>query len=350
MSAPYAEPMDHREDKARPLSPPTIRDVAERAGVSKSLASLALRGDPGVGEARRASVRQAAEDLGYRPNRVARALAETRSGTVGVLLNDLRNPWFVDLLAGLTAALDGGGLAPVLADSFTARRIGRSAVDQLLAQRVDAIVVVGTTEDDGPLREAATSGCPVLLAGTYEPGDLGADVVVNDDRHGAVLATRHLLDLGHRRTVHLTGPGEVGRLRAEGFRATAEAAGVPAWTVPGGMSEESGYAAARRLLQDDARPGAVFAYNDLAAVGVLSAAHDLGLEVPRDVSVVGYDNTHIAAIGPVSLTSVDNGTFAIGVQSGRFAIERISGRSGGARVHRVAATLEVRRTTGPAPR
>ena len=98
---------------------PTIRDVAARAGVSKSLVSLVLRGDPGVSEARRAAVTRAAEELGYRPNRVAQALGSRRTGTVGVLLNDLRNPWFVDLLAGLTATLDTVGLAPVLVDSAT---------------------------------------------------------------------------------------------------------------------------------------------------------------------------------------------------------------------------------------
>ncbi|WP_380172626.1 LacI family DNA-binding transcriptional regulator [Kineococcus sp. DHX-1] len=325
---------------------PTIRDVADRAGVSKSLASLALRGDPGVSQARRATVRQAAEELGYRTDRVARALAGTRSGMVGVLLNDLRNPWFVDLLAGLTASLDGAGLAPVLADSATTRQIGRSAVEQLRSQRVDAVVVVGTTEDGDALRAASRDGVPVLLAGTWDPDDLGADVVVNDDESGATAATRHLLALGHRRLAHLNGPGRVGELRAQGFRG---AAGAGALVVPGGMSEESGYAVARRLLEASERPTALLAYNDLAAIGVLSAAHDLGLDVPGDVSVVGYDNTHLAAIRHLSLTSVDNGTFAIGVQSGRFVAERAAGTGGGPRVHRVAASLQVRGTTGPPP-
>ncbi|WP_380160677.1 LacI family DNA-binding transcriptional regulator [Kineococcus sp. R86509] len=341
--------MEHRDGRTPTPRMPTIRDVAEQAGVSKSLASLALRGDPGVSEARRASVRQAAEELGYHPNRLARALAQPRSGTVGVLLNDLRNPWFVELLAGLTASLDGAGLAPVLADSFTSRRVGRSAVDQLRSQRVDAVVVVGTTDDEEELRRAASAGAPIVLAGTYEPGDLDADVVVNDDEAGATGATRHLLDLGHRRIVHLRGPGRVGSLRAQGFEGTLADAGLTAVVVAGGAGEESGYAAARRVLESRERPTAIFAYNDLAAIGTLSAAHDLGLSVPGDLSVVGYDNTYLAAIRHLSLTSVDNGTFAIGVQSGRFVTERLAGAGQGGRVHRVAATLAVRRTTGPAP-
>ncbi|WP_437178852.1 LacI family DNA-binding transcriptional regulator [Kineococcus endophyticus] len=333
---------------------PTIRDVAARAGVSKSLVSLVLRGDPGVSPARRDAVTRAVDELGYQPNRVAQVLGTRRSGTVGVLLNDLRNPWFVDLLAGATATLDTVGLAPVLVDSATSRRVGGSPVDQLLRQQVDGIVVVGTTEDEEELRRAATV-VPIVLAGTYEPADLGpgsgtaVDVVVNDDVEGAVAATRHCTDLGHTAVTHLQGPGRVGELRLQGYRKAMTAAGLEPTAVPGGMSEESGYAAARRVLTGTRRPTAIVAYNDLAAIGALSAAHDLGLRVPEDVSVVGYDNTYLAMIRHVSLTSVENGTLAIGVQAARFLAERIDGQAHAPRVHQVPASLVVRRTTSSPP-
>lgn len=327
---------------------PTIRDVAERAGVSKSLVSLVLRGDPGVSETRRAAVQRAVDELGYRPNRAARALGEQRTGTVGVLLNDLRNPWFVDLLAGLTATLDTVGLAPVLVDSATTRRVGSSPVDSLLQQQVDGIVVVGTTEDGEELRRAALS-TPVVLAGTYEPTELGADVVVNDDAAGAAAATAHCIALGHSRITHLLGPGRVGELRAAGYGAQMAAHRLESVVVPGGMTEESGYAAARRVLATTDRPTAVTAFNDLAAIGVLSAAADLGLRVPDDVSVVGYDNTYLAGIRHLSLTTVDNGTFAIGVQAARWLSERIRGDQQPPRLKRVPISLQVRRTTGSPP-
>lgn len=323
---------------------PTIRDVAARAGVSKSLVSLVLRGDPGVSEARRAAVTRAAEELGYRPNRVAQALGSRRTGTVGVLLNDLRNPWFVDLLAGLTATLDTAGLAPVLVDSATTRRVGGSPVDMLLQQQVDGIVVVGTNPDGDALAHAAAA-VPVVLAGTYEPSGLGGDVVVNDDEAGAALVTTHLLDLGHTRVVHLVGPGHVGALREQAFAAVMTARGAPVTTVPGGMTEESGYAAARRVLTGTVRPTAVFAYNDLAAIGALSAADDLGIRVPEDLSVVGYDNTYLAGIRHISLSTVDNGTFAIGVQAARWLADRLDGDTQPPRTHRVPVSLVVRRTT-----
>jgi len=332
---------------------PTIRDVAAHAGVSKSLAALVLRGDPGVSDARRRAVLLAVDELGYRPNRAARTLGARRSGTVGVLLNDLRNPWFVDLLAGLTATLDTVGLAPVLVDSATTRRVGGAPVEMLLRQQVDGIVVVGTTEDGAALERAA-SAVPVVLAGTYEPDGLHADVVVNDDEAGSVLATEHLLSLGHRRVLHLAGPGRVGEIRAGAYRSVMLAAGLDPWLVAGGMTEESGYAAAHRALAGADRPTAVFAYNDLSAIGALSAADDLGLRVPEDVSLVGYDNTYLGGIRHISLTSIDNGTFAIGVQAARWLAERIAGDDQTARVHRVPVSLQVRATTarladGPAP-
>ena len=329
---------------SRPHHAPTIRDVAERAGVSKSLVSLALRGDPGVSDARRAAVERAVAELGYRPNRAARSLGEQRTGTVGVLLNDLRNPWFVDLLAGLTATLDTVGLAPILVDSATTRRVGGSPVDMLLRQQVDGIVVVGTTEDDAALSRAVQE-VPVVLAGTYEPDDLHTDVVVNDDHAGASIATEHLLALGHTRIGHLVGPGRVGELREQGFRTTMTRHGADAVVVPAGMSEESGYAAARRVLATADRPTALVAYNDLVAIGALSAADDLGLAVPDDVSLVGYDDTYLGSIRHISLTTVDNGTFAIGAQAARWLGERVHGRTPEPRVHRVPVSLVVRRTT-----
>ncbi|MFB9378720.1 LacI family DNA-binding transcriptional regulator [Kineococcus gynurae] len=322
--------------------------MAARAGVSKSLVSLVLRGDPGVSPARRGAVDRAIAELGYQPNRVAQVLGARRSGTVGVLLNDLRNPWFVDLLDGVTATLDTLGFSPVLIDSATLRRVGGSPVEQLLKQQVDGIIVVGTTEDGEQLRRAAAV-VPVVLSGTYEPADLGpgveVDVVVNDDVDGAAAATRHCVELGHSRITHLQGPGRVGDLRAQGYRDAMAAAGLAALTVPGGMSEESGYAAARRVLAGAPRPTAIVAYNDLAAIGALSAAHDLALTVPEQVSIVGYDNTYLAKIRHLSLTSVENGTLAIGVHAARFLVERIGGKTPARRVHQVPASLVVRRTT-----
>lgn len=335
------------EDRPRP---PTIRDVAARAGVSKSLVSLVLSGDPRVSESRRRAVDAAIAELGYRPNLRARALSRRRTETVGVLINDLANPWFVELLAGLATTLHSAGLSPILADGQTDRRIGVDSVDTFLRQDVDGIVVVGTTLEEAAIVGAA-SNLPVVLAGTREPVLANGDIVVNDDVAGAIMAARHLIELGHTRIAHLRGPGEIGRLRFEGFLETLAAAGLDGerYLETGGLNEDSGYAAARRLLARRDRPTAIFAYNDMSAIGTLSAADDLGLWVPQDVSLVGYDNTYLSRIRHISLTSVDNGNFPVGTQAGRFLVERIANPDLPNRLHLVPATLEVRGSTAPPP-
>ncbi len=327
---------------------PTIRDVAARAGVSKSLVSLVLQGRGRVGSESRAAIQRAIDELGYRPNSRARALSLNRSGTVGVLLNDLSNPWFVDLLAGLSTTLHSEGLSPLLADSHTDQRIGVSSVEKLLAQNVDGLVVVGTTNEEAAPRVAAGQ-LPVALAGTRDPDLGGADVVVNDDVAGARSATSHLIELGHDRIAHLSGPGRIGELRLAGYRSALLEAGLDPnrYLETGGRSEASGYAAARRLLSQRERPTALLAFNDVAAIGALSAADDLGLFVPQDLSIVGYDNTYLARIRHIALTSVDNGNFAVGAQAGRFLLERIATPSLPQRLHVVPTTLEVRGSTAP---
>nr|WP_240189114.1 LacI family DNA-binding transcriptional regulator [Nakamurella flavida] len=332
-----------RAETGRPV---TIRDVAAAAGVSKSLVSLVLQGSAQVGEARRRAVLDAVADLGYRPTRPAQVAPALRSRTVGVVLNDLRNPWFVDLLEGLTTALDGGGSTPLLSDSLTMQRVGRSSVRALVDCGVDGLVVVGTTSEEAAVL-AVAADLPVVLAGTTEPRLPLGDVVVNDDVAGARSATEHLIELGHRRLAHLRGPGDIGALRLQGFREAVDHGGLTAGhrVDAGGRTEESGYAGARRLLTGSPRPTAILAFNDIAAVGAMSAAADLGIAVPEELSVVGYDDTSLAQIRHLSLTSVDNGNFAVGAQAGRFLVERIADPSLPARRFIVPTRLVVRGTT-----
>ncbi|MBT2593895.1 LacI family DNA-binding transcriptional regulator [Arthrobacter sp. ISL-72] len=340
--------MDSSPAIGEPLRRPTIRDVADRAGVSKSLVSLVLGGSTSVSPSRRQAVQDAMAELNYRPNQLARGLSSPRSGTIGVLLNDLRNPWFVELLEGLAASLHSAGVSPVLVDSYTDHRVGRNSVETLLEQRIDGIVVVGTTTETAALQAAAAT-VPVVLAGTREP-ELGrTDVVVNDDEAGALQATEHLISLGHQRIAHLQGPGLIAALRREGYESAMRAAGLQPLVVAGGMSEESGYDATQRLLSRGERPTAIFAFNDIACIGALSAAADQGLRVPDELSLVGYDNTYLAKIRHLSLTSVDNGNIAVGLQAGKFILERRERPELPQRLHLVATQLMVRGSTGHAP-
>ncbi|MEW1718272.1 LacI family DNA-binding transcriptional regulator [Streptomyces sp. NPDC093109] len=329
---------------------PTIRTVAERAGVSKSLVSLVLRGSDQVRPEKRQAVLDAMRELGYRPNAAARSLSERRTRTVGVLLHDLRNPWFVDLLDGLNSLLNDNGLHMLLADARLHRRAGQELTRPFLDLQVDGLVAVGTLPDPAVLASAAER-IPVVVAGTREPVLPGVDVVANDDEHGARLATEHLIGLGHRRIAHIAGYGAVGELRRRSFEATMRAHGLGDGMLvePSDMTEEGGYRTTVRLLSRALRPTAVFAINDTASVGALSAAEELGLRVPQDLSVVGYDNTSVSRLRHLWLTTVDGAGHEVGRRAARCLLDRLADPSRPGGVHLATPVLEVRGTTG-APR
>ncbi|WP_416984714.1 LacI family DNA-binding transcriptional regulator [Streptomyces sp. T028] len=330
------------------MRPPTIRDVAERAGVSKSLVSLVLRGSEQVRPEKRQAVLAAVEDLGYRPNAAARSLSERRTRSVGVLLNDLRNPWFVELLDGLNSRLHDSGLRVLLADGRLNRRLGEDLTRTFTELRVDGLIAVGTLPPSEALRAAALH-IPTVVAGAREPDLPRVDVVACDDERGARLATEHLVALGHRRIAHIAGQGVVGGLRRRSFETVMSEHGLAAEATveQGDLTEEGGYRAMVRLLSAPRRPTAVFAFNDIACVGALSAAEESGLRVPRDLSLVGYDNTYLSRLRHLWLTTVDNAGHDVGRGAAQHLLDRIEDPSRPKRTVLSPPTLEVRGTTAP---
>ena len=320
----------------------TIRSVAARAGVSKSLVSLVLQGSPRVSERRRQAVLDAMQELGYRPDPVARSLAEGRTRTVGVVIEDLRNPWFIEVLDGLRPELHDHGLRPLL----TERRTEPGAVQALRELRVEGLVLVGALSPD---LAVSTEGIPTVVAGSREPAPERVDVIAGDDETGVQLATRHLLDLGHSRIAHLAGSGRVGRLRRRSFEAEMRAAGCAPVTAAGDMTDSGGYTAAQRLLGAADRPTALIAANDLSAVGALAAAGELGLRVPEDLSLVGYDNTSLARLRPIALTTVDNAGPAVGGAAARALLRRMHEPEATATTTLLPPRLVIRSSTASCP-
>ncbi|MPY57735.1 LacI family DNA-binding transcriptional regulator [Streptomyces spongiae] len=330
------------------MRPPTIRDVAERAGVSKSLVSLVLRGSDQVRPEKRQAVLTAVAELGYRPNAAARSLSERRTRTVGVLLNDMRNPWFVELLDGLGSRLHDSGLHMLLADGRLNRRLGEDLTHTFTDLRVDGLIAVGTLPPSEALRTAAGQ-IPTVVAGAREPVLPHVDIVAGDDEHGARLATEHLIGLGHRRIAHIAGQGVVGELRRRSFEEVMREHGLAdtALVGQGDLTEEGGYRAAVRLLSTARRPTAVFAFNDIACVGALSAAEELGLQVPRDLSLVGYDNTYLSRLRHLWLTTVDNASHDVGRRAAQRLLDRMTTPDRPSETVLAAPALEVRGTTAP---
>ncbi|MDF2711963.1 LacI family DNA-binding transcriptional regulator [Nonomuraea muscovyensis] len=346
MSGPPVKSSTITDLREIPRPRPTIRNVAERAGVSKSLVSLVLRGSPHVSEHRRQAVLQAARELGYRPNAVARSLVEGRTHLVGALVADLHNPFYAEFLDGLQESLHGDGLRMLIGNSQWDPAFEDEAVAAFLELRVDGLVLLGIAPTSETLVEA-TSYTPTVVVGERDIELDGVDIVVDDDRHGARLAIDHLVSLGHRRIAHIEGARPS---RCEGYLVAMRRHALAPYIMveAAEATEEGGRTAALALLTRDPRPTAIFAGNDVVAAGVLSAAEELGLRVPEDLSVAGYDNTHLAASRHISLTSVDQSRRSMGRSAAALLSDRIGDPAKAARLREVTPELIVRRSTGPA--
>jgi DNA-binding LacI/PurR family transcriptional regulator len=325
----------------------TLADVAARAGVSRALASLVIRDAPGASAASRAAVLQAAAELGYRPDPAAQLLRQHRSRLIGVLF-DPGDPFHADLLEQLYVAVERSGYEVVLAARVPSRSEQR-AVDSLVASRCEGLVLIGTEAPTALLR-AARERLPVTVVG--RPGDKGGvDAVRVADEAGAAAAVDFLIELGHRRIRHVDGGRHAGATeRRRGYRATMRRHGLMVDITPGDNTEESGVRAARDLLAGPGDVTAVFAGNDRCAVGVLDTLLRAGVDVPADISVMGYDDSRLARLTHTNLTTVAQDP----AEMARLAVESVVSRLDGdpdapPRDLALEPRLVVRTTTGPAP-
>ncbi len=332
----------------------TITDVASRANVSTAAVSKVLRNAYGVSPAMQERVRQAIAELGYRPQAAARGM-RGRTYTIGVLIPDLRNPFFPELVEGIAEHLATTEYQPLLGPGGSSPQSQSRMTDALLDRRMDGIIMIAPQQPRARLEEIAAS-VPLVVIGRHGKST-EYDAVNDDDLAGAGLIVDHLADLGHRRIAHVehrdstrgiptTMPQTV---RAEGYRQAMQRRGLEIDIVSTSYSEEGGHTAAREMLARPVRPTAIFAGADIAAIGVLNAVHEAGLRIPEDISVAGYDNTSIAAMGPVSLTSVDQDGHLMGVNAARLLLERIEGKRQRSVLLSLSPTLVPRRTTAPPP-
>lgn len=330
-------------------SRPTIIDVAERAGVSKSLVSLALRGERGVSTASRERILRVADEMGYRSNVWARNLARGGEDLVGVLLTDLGNSYHTDVAVGLEQAAQEQGLSVLVAHGMRSTSRLVAQLERQLALGVGAVVVVSSWLPP-ELLESAARRVPVVVVGRLQARVPGVDTINNDDAAGARLAVEHLLGLGHERIAHLAAsnrPAALERRRsyAEVLRSHGLGERV---SVTGPADLKPGIAALVRGARrgDGTGPSAVFASHDPGALRVVDAALEAGLVVPSDLAVVGYDNSTLAQTVRPRLTSVDQPRAAMG----RLALELLQERLGGRSQERhevLAPRLIVRGSTVP---
>lgn len=296
---------------------PTLADVAERAGVSRALVSIVMRDVPGASPENRDRVRRAADELGYRPDPRARMLRSQRSRLLGVVFS-AGQEFHAGLVDGVYRAAEERGY-DLLISCVTPHHGEAQAVRTLLDDRCEALLLIGSELPARRLGELDARLPVVAIARKVRT----VDAVRSDDHHGAALAVAHLAGLGHRAVTHLDGGRAPGAAqRRSGFRRMAAELGVTASVLPGGLTERDGMVAAEHLLETEL-PTAVFAFNDRCALGVIDVLTRAGVRVPEDVSVIGFDDSPLAGLSHVNLTTVGQDTVALADLAVQRAIRRI---------------------------
>jgi len=326
---------------------PTQADVARKAGVSRALVSMVFRDEPHVSAESRQRILAAADELGYRPNLVARSLASKQGRTIGVLLNDITNPFFARMYVEITAAAEEQGYEVLVAPGMRSVARERTLLNTLLGQQVAGLILVSPLVGARQLSDAV-GATPLVVMFRQIPLS-SADLVTNNELVGARLVLRHLTGLGHARIAHISGGRQASGLqRRRAYERVMRDMGLGRHVrvVEGEYTEEAGKAAARELLASGDLPTAVVAANDLVAVGAMGVLQGAGLRVPEDISVVGYDNSLVSQLDLVALTSVDQPVVDFGRAAARLVVERIEGRSQRVQLE-FEPSLQVRSTTGP---
>jgi len=310
----------------------TIRTVAEDAGVSVAAVSKVLRDAYGVSEALRGKVQESMQKLGYRPHAAARGM-RGQTYTLGFLIPDMHNPFFADIMAGLNAALERTQYQVLLGVSDSARTKERALIDNMIDRRMDGLMIIGPRLFPEEVARIAEQ-IPIVLIAYHSKDEQRFDTVNNDDQLGAALVVQHLVAAGYKNIAYLAqeleGPVEamVTTQREAGFRKAMQQAGLSRHlqVVSAPQTSRELQTIVRHLLESRNRPEAIFCWTDFVALEVLSVARELGLKVPGDLAVVGYDNTAWCDLAQNALTSIDQSGQVLGLQAARLLIERIKGR------------------------
>lgn len=330
----------------------TIIDIARAAGVSKSTVSLVLNDSPQVKPATRDAVRRAMDSLGYVYNRSAANLRNPRSRIVGMVINDLANPFFAELAIGIERVLRTSGTVPFLAHTNESRVRQAEVVRSMREHGAAGLILCPTADSDADeIASILALGIPVVLAIRRVEG-AHASLVCSDNRAGARRVTRHLVGLGHRRIAFMGGspPTCVRQDRIAGYRDALDAAGLsfdPGLVIDSAPSKEGGFAAMAALLARGDRPCATVCFNDVVAIGAMLALSRHGLAAGLDMAVTGFDDTVEARQVSPALTTVSVGCGDLGERAAQMLLRRMAGASHDIETYIGEARLMIRQSSGP---
>lgn len=320
-------------------------------GVSTATVSLALRDSPLVADSTRERIKEHAREIGYIYNRRAASLRTSRSGIVGVVVHDIMNPFFAEILRSIESELDRSRQTFLLSNHYDQLEKQRTFIDTLLQLGADGVIMspaIGTPPED--IRMVEQNGLPtVLIARSVE----GAQVPVfrGDDAYGTGLATNHLISLGHTRIAMIGGTDQTstGRHRYQGYLAAMEKAGLevrPEWRFAGPRTKQAGFEVAGEFLAAKDKPTAAVCWNDLVAIGLMNGIARAGLVPGVDISVTGYDDLEEAAIATPALTTVWNGQREVGRRAARVLLDRLNGAEVNPTQELIRPELHIRQSTG----
>ena len=327
----------------------TIREVAESARVSYATVSHVINNTRLVSQETRERVLEAMAALNYRPNALARSLRQGKSNTIGLVLPDSANPFFAEISRSIEDEAFKKGYSVFLCNTELDTQRELLYVDVLSKNQVDGIIFVATGDQADSLDFLLRQNMPVVMIDRDVP-NVEADAVLTDNQLGGFLATRHLVELGHKHIACIAGPSTItpSAERIIGYRKALEQAGLSyddKLVLRGDYHAQSGMEITYSILKMNPRPTAIFAMNDLMALGALRAAAEAGYSVPRDLAVVGYDNLELARFTNPPLTTISQPKKEIGAQAVNLLVDRISQKSRPPRRLVLAPELIIRRST-----
>ena len=313
---------------------PTIKEVSHHAKVSPATVSRVLNGTVPVASDTKKRVLDAVEKLNYQPNVFARGLVTNRSGGIGVVVNEISSPYYSGIVRSIEAVIEAAGMHLIVSSGHADAAFERKAASYLVQRRSDALILQLETLSDVELlrwlEHHLPEETPVVIMGRNIT-ELGERCIYLDNEKGGFLATQHLLEQGHRRIAHITGPLAIkdSRDRLQGYRRALEAAELPydeTFVVEADFTEEGGQHAAQRLLSRKLDLSAIFSANDQMAAGILHTLRAHGLDIPRDISLVGYDDVFIARYFYPALTTVQQPLEEMGRAAAHLALAALEGR------------------------
>lgn len=312
-------------------STPTINDVARLAGVSTTTVSHFINGTRHISDDLRERVESAIAELGYRPNSLARGLRRGESKTIGLIVPDNSNPFFAEILRSIENIGYSNGYSVILCNSDSDIQKEIAYTDLLFAKQVDGIVFITTNNSCEHLQQLTDAGIPLVVIDRDIPL-VGTDVLLVDNFQGGYAATRYLIELGHTRVACIAGPSRLtpSADRVNGYKKALAEAGIqehPQWIVDGDFQFQGGESGIAQLLALPEKPTAVFACNDLMALGVLRGLRKAKISVPREISVVGFDDIPLTSVVSPALTSIAQPVQEISRLAFELLIDRIQNKN-----------------------